>query len=87
MSWQRVQSAAAAKAWVPQAWRPTASLYCAARAPPLMAWQEPHWVALLMAPVCQLGVAWPPWQLTLEQVSAAGLKAAEAPLGVPVSAS
>jgi hypothetical protein len=32
-----------------------------------------HWVFTLSAPVCQLGVACPPWQLTFEQLSAAEL--------------
>ena len=34
-------------------------------------WQFVHWVSTLIAPVLQLGVACPPWQLTFEQVSAA----------------
>ena len=57
MSWQMVQSAVPAVAWVPQAWRPTASLYWETVFPALMAWQREHWVAELMAPVRQLGVA------------------------------
>jgi len=32
-----------------------------------------HWVFTLIAPVCQLGVACPPWQLTFEQLSAVEL--------------
>jgi hypothetical protein len=36
-------------------------------------WQLVHWVFTLIAPVCQLGVAWPPWQLTFEQLSPAEL--------------
>jgi hypothetical protein len=36
-------------------------------------WQLVHWVFTLSVPVCQLGVVWPPWQLTLEQVSAVAL--------------
>ena len=37
MSWQMVQSAVPAVAWVPQAWRPTASLYWEVAVPLLMA--------------------------------------------------
>jgi len=29
-----------------------------------------HWVFTFSVPVCQLGVACPPWQLTFEQLSA-----------------
>ena len=36
-------------------------------------WQLVHWVFTSIAPVCQLGVACPPWQLTFEQLSAAEL--------------
>ena len=39
-------------------------------------WQEVHWVFTLRVPDPQTGVVWPPWQLTLEQVSVAGLKVA-----------
>jgi hypothetical protein len=39
-------------------------------------WQLVHCVFTLIAPVCQFGVVWPPWQLTFEQVSAEELKEA-----------
>ena len=41
----------------------------------VVAWQEVHWVLALRLPDCQLGVVWPPWQLTLLQVRRDGLKA------------
>jgi hypothetical protein len=39
-----------------------------------------HWVFTLSEPVCQLGVACPPWQLTFEQLSAAELSNVDAPV-------
>lgn len=80
MSWQMVQSSDPAAAWVPQAWRPTASLNWEVVVPPLMAWQSEHWEVEAIAPVRQLGVIWPPWQLVLEQVREEGLNPAVPPL-------
>ena len=37
-------------------------------------WQAMHWVLELTAPFCQLGAVWPPWHLTLEQVSEGPVK-------------
>jgi len=44
------------------------------------AWQLVHWVLEVIVPVCQFGVACPPWQLTLvhrssEEQSNAGVVA------------
>lgn len=39
-------------------------------------WHEEHWVFTSIEPVSQLDVVCPPWQLTLEHVSPAMLKAA-----------
>jgi hypothetical protein len=39
-----------------------------------------HWVFTLIAPVCQFGVACPPWQLTFEHLSAAELSNDDAPV-------
>ena len=83
MLWQVVQAmalAALAALCVPWLCRPKASLYWAmVTAEVATPWQAVHWVLLLIVPVVQLGVVWPPWQLTLEQFSEAGMKA-EAPL-------
>ncbi len=35
-----------------------------------MSWHAVHWLFTSIEPVCQEGVAWPPWQLTFEQDSA-----------------
>jgi hypothetical protein len=43
-------------------------------------WQIVHWVFTSSVPVCQLGVACPPWQLTFEQLRAAELSNADAPV-------
>jgi hypothetical protein len=43
-------------------------------------WQFVHCVVTVMLPVCQLGVATPPWQLTFEQLSAAELSKDDAPV-------
>jgi hypothetical protein len=43
-------------------------------------WQLAHCVFTSSAPVCQLGVACPPWQLTFEQLSAAELSNDDAPV-------
>ncbi len=45
------------------------------------AWHVVHGVFTSIVPVSQLGVAWPPWQLTFEQVTAVELYDAD-----PVSA-
>jgi len=83
MLWQVVQAmafAAFVASCVPRLWRPKASLnWVAAAAVVATLWQAVHCVRLLIVPVVQLGVAWPPWQLTFEQVSEAGVKV-EAPL-------
>ena len=42
-------------------------------------------VLLVIVPVVQLGVVWPPWQLTLEQLSEAGVKAAAPLLALKVA--
>lgn len=39
-----------------------------------------HWVFTSSVPVRQLGVPWPPWQLTFEQLSAAELSNDDAPV-------
>ena len=44
------------------------------------AWQTVHWVFTLMVPVCQFGVACPPWQLTFPQLSSAELSNVAAPV-------
>jgi hypothetical protein len=83
MLWQVVQATlftAFAALCVPRLWRPKASLYWAMVATEAATpWQVRHWVLLLMAPACQLGVVWPPWQLTFAQVREAEVKA-EAPV-------
>jgi hypothetical protein len=44
----------------------TKLLYCAVP----KEWQVAHWTLTSIVPVRQLGVVWPPWQLTLAQVRA-----------------
>src|SRR5512135_2340985 len=60
-------------------WRPVASLYWGLVVEPVRTWWQEVQVAALVplrVPVCQLGVVFPPWQLTFEQVSVPAAKAA-----------
>src|ERR1035438_9396931 len=87
MLWQVVQAMPLADTmalWVPMLWRPKASLYWVmVPAVVATAWQAVHWVAELMVPFCQPGVVWPPWHVTLEQVSEGPVKGGLPPVMAP----